>query len=126
LANTHPFRAGKAAPAELPPRRLFAQWRQAGLLALLCSGVAVAAIPRAAEAPTDEPLQWKALAIAPLSSGGRTGMQMIATQHVEPIEFAPAKPSVERGMVFARGDSIDALLVRAGVPYPDVAAAAAL
>lgn len=102
------------------------QWRQAGVLALLCSGVAVAALPRASHAAIDEEQQWKALAIAPLSSGGRTGMQMIATSQVQPIDFAPAKPTVERAMVFSRGNSIEALLARAGVPYPDTATAAAM
>jgi murein DD-endopeptidase MepM/ murein hydrolase activator NlpD len=93
---------------------------------LLCSGVAVAALPRAPDAASDEQLQWKALAIAPLSAGGRTGMQMIASHQVEPIDFAPTKPTVERAMVYGRGDSIEALLDRAGVPYPDSATAAAM
>jgi murein DD-endopeptidase MepM/ murein hydrolase activator NlpD len=124
LADTHPFRAGRSAGAEA--RQPLVQWRQAGVLALLCSGVAVAALPRASEAASDEPLQWKALSIAPLSAGGRTGMQMIATQQVEPIDFAPAKATVERAMVFGRGDSIEALLARAAVPYPDSATAAAM
>jgi len=125
LANTHPFRTGKAIAAELP-RGPLVQWRQAGLLAVLCSGVALAALPRASHAATDEDNQWKALSIAPLSAGGRTGMRMVASQKVEPIDFAPAKPTVERAMVFANGDSIDALLNRAGVPYPDSATAAAM
>jgi murein DD-endopeptidase MepM/ murein hydrolase activator NlpD len=126
LANTHPFRRGKSGSAELQQRRPLVQWRQAGLLALLCSGVALAALPRASQAATDEDNQWKALSIAPLSSGGRTGMRMIASQKVEPIDFAPARPTVERAMVFGRGDSIEALLNRAGVPYPDSATAAAM
>ena len=126
LANTHPFRAKNSAVAELRPGRSFAHWPHAGLLALLCSGVAVAALPRASEAASDEQLQWKALSIAPLSAGGRTGMQMIATQRVEPIDFAPARLTVERAMVFGRGDSVEALLRRAGVPYPDSATAAAM
>jgi murein DD-endopeptidase MepM/ murein hydrolase activator NlpD len=102
------------------------RWPQAGLLALLCSGVAMAAMPRAAEPGADEELQWKALSIAPLASGSRTGMRMIATQQAAPIEFAPTKPTAERAMVYSRGDTIDALLERAGVPYPDRATAAAM
>ncbi len=126
LANAHPFRAQSSAAVEARPRRALIPWRQAGLLALLCSGVAVAAMPRATELLSDEELQWKALAIAPLSAGGRTGMRMIATQAVEPIDFAPARPTVERAMVYGRGDSIEALLARANVPYPDRASAAAM
>ena len=126
MAATHPFRASTSAIAGLRPPRPFAYWPQAVLLALLCSGVAVAALPRASHAASDEELQWKALAIAPLSSGGRTGIQMIATSQVEPIDFAPAKATVERAMVYGRGDSIEALLARAGVPYPDSATAAAM
>jgi murein DD-endopeptidase MepM/ murein hydrolase activator NlpD len=126
LANTHPFRARNSAAAALSPGRQLPRWPQAGLIALLCSGVAVAAMPRALDVASDEELQWKALAIAPLSAGGRTGMRMIATQEVEPIEFAPARATVERAMVYGRGDSIEALLSRAGVPYPDRATAAAM
>lgn len=125
MANTHPFRSRQSGAAELRPRRPL-QWGQAGVLALLCSGVAMASLPRASHAASDEDLQWKALAIAPLSAGGRTGMRMIATHQVEPILFAPARPTVERAMVFGRGDSIEALLGRAGVPYPDFATAAAM
>ncbi len=126
MANAHPFRAQTTAAAELLPGRPLPRWPQAGLIALLCSGVAVAAMPRALDVASGEELQWKALAIAPLSAGGRTGMRMIATQKVEPIEFAPARATVERAMVYGRGDSIEALLTRAGVPYPDRATAAAM
>ena len=126
MANTHPFLSRRSVAAELRPRRPFAHWPHAGVLALLCSGVAVAALPRTPDVASDEQLQWKALAIAPLSTGGRTGMQLIASSQVEPIDFAPAKPTVERAMVFGRGDSIAALLTRAGVPYPDSATATAM
>jgi hypothetical protein len=118
LADTHPFRAGVSIAAERLPRRPLMQWRQAGVLALLCSGVAAAAMPRASEAASDERLQWNALAIAPLSSGGRTGMQMIATQDVQPIDFAPAKPTVERAMVFGRGPAAPACLTPTWRPRP--------
>src|SRR3990170_3627090 len=102
LTNSHPFRSHNRAAAARP-RASLTRWGQAGLFALLCSGVTVAAMPRAVHVGSDEALQWKALAIAPLSSGGRTGMRMIATQQVQPIDFAPARPTVERAMVFARG-----------------------
>jgi murein DD-endopeptidase MepM/ murein hydrolase activator NlpD len=48
-------------------------------------------LPRATGVPTDEQHQWQALAIAPLSSGGATGMRMVATDSVEPVEFVPKR-----------------------------------
>jgi len=66
-------------------------WKSAGVLALLCSGVAWASIPRVIDLPRDEQRQWRALGIAPLSSGGVTGMPMAATDTAEPIEFAPRR-----------------------------------
>ena len=60
--------------------------------------------------PSPEELQWQALAIAPLSAGGRTGLRMVATQAVEPIDFAPDRPTVELAMTLGAGDSMRALL----------------
>ena len=39
----------------------------------------------------DDQPQWDALAIAPLSNGGTTGLQMVATDAVEPIDVAPLR-----------------------------------
>jgi murein DD-endopeptidase MepM/ murein hydrolase activator NlpD len=66
-------------------------WRLAGVLALLCSGVAWASLPKHAELGLDQQRQWQALAIAPLSNGGDTGMRMAPTDAAEPIEFAPER-----------------------------------
>jgi murein DD-endopeptidase MepM/ murein hydrolase activator NlpD len=66
-------------------------WKSAGVLALLCSTVAWASFPRAADMPRDEQRQWQALGIAPLSSGGSTGMRMAATETVEPVAFVPKR-----------------------------------
>jgi len=108
----------------------------AGLLALLCSGVALASLPRAAEVTDDQP-QWDALAIAPLSSGGDTGMQMVATDAAEPIEFAPRRktpfaveqpkpvaPPQDTGPIRVRGRVGDGLYwsLRASGASPQVAA----
>ena len=92
LANTHPFRAG--VPVTLPLSRglMAVPWRHAGALALLCSGVALAALPRAGVAAGREERQWHALGIAPLAAGGRTGLQLVATAAVEPIDVAPDRP----------------------------------
>jgi murein DD-endopeptidase MepM/ murein hydrolase activator NlpD len=109
LANTHPYLAGKAA-----------------VLALLFGGVAMAALPRASDAASPEELQWRALGIAPLAKGGRTGIRMAATPSVEPIEFAPDRPTVELAMTYGAGDSLRALLVRAGATYFDAGNAASM
>ena len=69
-------------------------WKSAGLLAILCSTVAWASLPRAADLPTDEQRQWQALGLAPLSSGGVTGMAMAPTDAAQPIEFAPRRAFV--------------------------------
>ena len=73
-------------------------WRQAGALALLCSGVAMAALPRADATAGAEAMEWHALGIAPLSVGGRTGLRQVATEAVEPIEFAPNRPTLDLSM----------------------------
>lgn len=57
------------------------------MLALLCSGVAWASLPRPAEMRADDQRQWQALGIAPLSGGAATGMRMASTEAVEPVEF---------------------------------------
>jgi murein DD-endopeptidase MepM/ murein hydrolase activator NlpD len=62
--------------------------------ALLCSTVAWASLPRAVEASTDEQRQWQALGLAPLSSGGATGMAMAPTPAAEPLEFAPRRSAL--------------------------------
>src|SRR5512146_125533 len=48
----------------------FRSWKSAGALALLCSGVAWASLPRIGSMPNEDQRQWQALGIAPLSSGG--------------------------------------------------------
>jgi murein DD-endopeptidase MepM/ murein hydrolase activator NlpD len=62
-------------------------WKTAGVLALLCSGVAWASMPRIGGNTSGDREQWEALRIAPLSSGGATGMRMTATDSVEPLAF---------------------------------------
>lgn len=66
-------------------------WMSAGALALLCSGVAWASLPKPQEIRADEQVQWQALGIEPLSSGGATGMRMDATDEVEAIEVVPVR-----------------------------------
>jgi murein DD-endopeptidase MepM/ murein hydrolase activator NlpD len=66
-------------------------WKSAGILALLCSGVAWASLPRPAFAPVDEQRQWQALGVAPLSGGSITGMAMAPTEAVETVNFVPKR-----------------------------------
>jgi murein DD-endopeptidase MepM/ murein hydrolase activator NlpD len=63
----------------------------AGALALLCSGVAWASLPRPSAMPIDQQRQWQALGVAPLSSGGASGMAMAPTQAVEAVDFVPKR-----------------------------------
>ena len=109
----------------------------AGALALLCSGVAWASLPRFESGSRDRG-QWEALRIAPLSSGGATGMRMAATDAVEPVAFvqhrevtpepiaAPTrKPAAESaGPLRIRGRVGDGLYwsLRAAGASPQVAA----
>jgi murein DD-endopeptidase MepM/ murein hydrolase activator NlpD len=79
--------AGRALPFALPRPG----WRSAGVLALLCSGVAWASLPRIGAGQSEDMQQWQALSIAPLSSGGATGMRMAATQAVAPVDFVPKR-----------------------------------
>ncbi len=123
-------------PRAFPGAFRRAGWKGAGIAALLCSGVAWASLPRPAEIRTDEQRQWHALAIAPLSGGGSTGMRMIATDAVEPVDFVPkraipakaAEPEeekpVETGPLRIRGRAGDGLYwsLRAAGASPQVAA----
>lgn len=87
-------RTGSARALPLP-RAIWRQggWKGAGALALLCSTVAWASLPRAADVPAHQ-REWQALGIAPLSSGGETGLRMAATDAVEPVEFVAKRTPV--------------------------------
>lgn len=61
------------------------------MLALLCSGVAWASLPRVVAMPMEQQRQWQALGVAPLSSGGVSGMAMAPTEAVEPVDFVPKR-----------------------------------
>jgi murein DD-endopeptidase MepM/ murein hydrolase activator NlpD len=69
-------------------------WKSTGALALLCSGVAWASLPRPTEIRADDQRQWAALGIAPLSTGGATGIQMAPSDLVEPVDFVAHRPLV--------------------------------
>jgi murein DD-endopeptidase MepM/ murein hydrolase activator NlpD len=110
-------------------------WKSAGILALLCSGVAWASLPRVGAVPTEDQRQWQALGIAP---GGSTGMRMAATEAVQPVEFvqhravaaepvaaaAPKPAATATGPLRIRGRVGDGLYwsLRAAGASPQVAA----
>ena len=108
------------------------------MLALLCSGVAWASLPRFVDAPADVQQQWRALGVAPLAAGSVSGMPMAPTQAVVSVAFVPrraaaavaapvalAKPlDLARGPVRIRGRVADGLYwsLRAAGASPQVAA----
>jgi len=73
-------------PLALPRVSLPLGWKTVGVLALLCSGVAWASLPRVGAAPSEDQRQWQALGITP---NGSTGMRMAAADAVQPVEFVP-------------------------------------
>jgi len=78
----------------LAPARPHSGWKVAGALAVLCSTVTWASLPRSASLPLDQQHQWQALGLAPLSNGAATGMAMAPTPAAEAIEFAPTRAFV--------------------------------
>jgi len=61
------------------------------VLALLCSGVAWASLPRVTAISIDQQRQWQALGIAPLSNGSVSGMPMAPTEAAEALDFVPRR-----------------------------------
>jgi murein DD-endopeptidase MepM/ murein hydrolase activator NlpD len=135
--HTQTFGRRSSRAASLPLRLPNLGWKSAGVLALLCSGVAWASLPHPAEVSTDDQVQWRALSVKPLSSGGTSGMRMGATDAVQPVDFVPtrtpmaqpeaeqpAPPPVSTGPLRIRGRVGDGLYwsLRAAGAAPDVAA----
>src|SRR5436305_10104026 len=83
--HSHPLRRSIARSWPTPG------WKSAGVLAILCSGVAWASLPRVVAMPLDQQRQWQALGVAPLSSGGVSGMPMAPTEAVEAVDFVPRR-----------------------------------
>ena len=124
------------------PARAFAlprpDWKITGVLALLCSGVAWASLPKPQNLRADEQVQWQALTVAPLGSGSETGLRMDATDAVEPIDSVPERkiepltvatpeletPKIALGPLRIRGRVGDGLYwsLRAAGASPQVAA----
>jgi murein DD-endopeptidase MepM/ murein hydrolase activator NlpD len=137
MQSTHARSFGRSLAPARPSRSWPLGWKSAGALALLCSTVGWASLPRAASLPLDQQHQWQALGVAPLSKGADTGMAMAPTPAAELIEFAPkraivvapagsAKPVVvaPTGPLRIRGRVGDGLYwsLRASGASPEVAA----
>ena len=112
-------------------------WKSAGLLALLCSGVTWASLPRAPQLAAAERPQWQALGVEPLSGGAASGMRMMASDAVRPVPYVAArtvapqprltpvsKPAADLGPLRIRGRVGDGLYwsLRAAGASPIVAA----
>ncbi|HEY8592201.1 MAG TPA: M23 family metallopeptidase [Sphingomicrobium sp.] len=87
-AKAHPLRRSLSRSWPRPG------WKSAGALALLCSTVAWASLPGLGSSVADDAHQWEALGVAPLASGGATGMAMAPTDAAEAIDYAPQRPYV--------------------------------
>ena len=84
-------------------------------------------IGEAAPAMAGKPWQnQRAQAIAPLAWGGDTGQRLAATDSVRPLTETPDRPTVQFAAAFSEGDSLAALLKRAGAGKSDVAKVADL
>src|SRR4029079_15765811 len=83
--HAHPLRRSMARTWPRPG------WKSAGVLALLCSGVAWGSLPRLVIPPVGAHRQWRALGVAPLSTGGVSGMPMAPSDAVEPVDFVPMR-----------------------------------
>src|SRR3954452_15265405 len=82
-------RTGRAASVSLTLPSL--GWKSAGAIALLCSGVAWASLPRPAEISNDQQVQWRGLGVKSLSDGGASGMRMVATDAAKAVDYVPAR-----------------------------------
>ena len=70
--------------------------------------------------------QWEALAIAPLSGGSNTGLQMLETAAVEPLTSAPQRTSVSLFATLGAGEGIARMLLRSGASAAEAGQTATL
>ncbi|AXJ95219.1 MULTISPECIES: M23 family metallopeptidase [unclassified Sphingomonas] len=70
--------------------------------------------------------ETRAQGIAPLAWGADTGRRMAASDLVVPLAEAPERPQVELSATLGEGDTLDRVLMRAGVGRADARAAADL
>jgi murein DD-endopeptidase MepM/ murein hydrolase activator NlpD len=94
--------------------------------ALLAPGLEPLAGGRPAPLEPAQLEQWQALAIAPLSEGSDTGLEMLQTAAVEPLLSAPRRTSLSLFATLGAGEGIAQLLVRSGAAGGDAAETARL
>ena len=70
--------------------------------------------------------QYRDIAIAPLTSGSKTGVRMAASSLVQPLSETPDRPYVELFAKLGTGDTIGRMLARSGVSYAEASEAARL
>jgi len=82
-------------------------------------------LPAAPDAALDAPSReiYRAQAIAPLALGGDIGQRMGHTALVKPTAATPERAQIAMVATLAQGDTIEAMLARAGVAAPDIARA---
>lgn len=119
MSRSHPFRHDLGVSVSAP--RAAHGWLVLGAAALLCSGVAVAALPASEPQLLDRDEQWDALRIAPLSQGASTGIRQGATEAVEPIPVAPERKRLDFTLTYSGSEPFGAMLMRAGATYGEAA-----
>lgn len=70
--------------------------------------------------------QLRDISLASIAEGSETGVRMAAGALVEPLSEAPDRPSIELFVRLGNGDSVAALLARAGAGYAEAGEAARL
>jgi len=101
MSRTHAHPLRRSLERSWPALSLPLGWKSAGVLALLCSGVAWASLPRVVAMPLDQQRQWQALGVAPLSNGGSSGMPMAPTDAVATVDFVPKRAAPTSAPIIA-------------------------
>lgn len=104
------------------------RWLRGMATLLVLSGAAFACLPSysAVEAATPMSLQaatrdeFRSQTIAPLAFGADTGRHMGSTSRMRPLNGMPERPSIELVSTLGQGDSLPAMLARAGLGGSDV------
>lgn len=105
------------------------RWLRGAATLLALSGTAIALVPdfTAIEAATAMPLdaaardEFRSQAIAPLALGADSGRHMGATPHVHRLAGVPERPTIQLVSTLATGDTLPAMLGRAGLGGAEIA-----
>ena len=110
------------------------RWRGLAALGLSSMGAAMIGIAMAPLAAASarhpggdsERLQHDALAIAPIAAGSVTGLRMVASEAVAPLDVVPGRPWIDLELRTVEGEHFAAMLARAGASNAEAGEAAAL